>query len=171
MSEKTNKVDRKTKTHFYFWNTIYSQWYSTLNQFKDEEGYVYNSAEKYMMMEKAKLFKDIEILEKMKNTNNVKKIKSLGRKISGFSEEVWNDNKMNIVTKGSYLKFSQNADLLEKMKEHKDLILVEGSPVDKIWGVGLHFDDDLILDENNWQGENNLGICLMRARNKLLQEI
>ena len=51
----------------------------------------------------------------------------------------------------------------------KNLILVEGSPVDPIWGVGLHFDDDLILDEKNWKGQNLLGKCLMQARKKLLK--
>ena len=55
------------------------------------------------------------------------------------------------------------------MKEQKHLILVEGSPVDPIWGVGLHFDDDLILDEKNWKGQNLLGKCLMQARKKLLK--
>lgn len=161
---------RKTDTHVYFWGDEYSQWFSNDNQFQDGQGNFFNNAEKYMMMEKAKLFNDTEIYEKMKATDDPRKIKALGRKVKGFNEKKWNENRIKIVTEGSLMKFSQNPKLLELMKQDKGLILVEASPLDKIWGVGLHFNDDDVLDESKWKGENLLGICLMNAREIMLKD-
>ena len=107
---------------------------------------------------------------KNEKIDNPRGIKALGREVKNWNEQLWNDHKEEIVTQANFLKFSQNPDLLHIMKEQKNLILVEGSPVDPIWGVGLHFDDDLILDEKNWKGQNLLGKCLMQARKKLLKD-
>lgn len=160
--------ERITDTHAYFWNSVYSQWYTKKNLFQ-EDGIWYSNAEKYMMMKKAELMGDMDTWEKMKAIDNPRGIKALGREVKNWNEQLWNDHKEEIVTQANFLKFSQNPDLLHIMKEQKNLILVEGSPVDPIWGVGLHFDDDLILDEKNWKGQNLLGKCLMQARKKLLK--
>ena len=50
----------------------------------------------------------------------------------------------------------------------KNTILVEASPYDKIWGVGLGVDDPLILDNKNWKGENLLGFILTNVRDYYL---
>ena len=65
------------------------------------------------------------------------------------------------------LKTSQNKDLLNELKKHKGRTFVEGSPVDCIYGVGLHWKDDLILDEKNWQGKNLLGKAITEVSNIL----
>lgn len=170
MISEVNQIERMSSTHFYFWNTIYSQWFTREDLFQDEDGFIYPSAEKYMMMEKAKVFGDEEIYESIKSSYFPNDAKYLGKKIKGFSEEIWDKHKLDIVINASYLKFGQNEDLLGKMFEHKNLILVEASPADKIWGIGLHFEDDRVLDESKWQGENLLGIALMEARKKLIKE-
>ena len=158
-----NNEQRKTDGAVYFWGGVYSQWYSSENQI-EENGIFFNSAEKYMMYHKALLFSDTEIAKEILTLNNAKKIKALGRKIKNFDEEVWNNNKEDIVTQGSFLKFSQNMDLLDIMLKDKELKLVEASPLDKIWGIGLHYDDVDVEDESKWQGQNLLGKCLMQAR-------
>jgi len=169
MTER-QKPGRITDTHIFFWNSIYSQWYTTYNnqggQFI-ENGIVYPNAEKYMMMAKAKLFNDTEVFDKMSKTDNPRMVKALGRMVKNFSESEWDKHKINIVTQANVLKFSQNSDLMKILKEHKDKIIVEASPYDKIWGIGLHWDDDRVLYENLWQGENLLGKCIMRARDIL----
>lgn len=167
----TNRIipGRITDTHVYFWNSLYSQWYTTENQFQ-ENGVTYPNAEKYMMMKKAEVFGALDILEQMKKTDNPRMVKQLGRKIQNFSDKVWDKHKIDVVTQASYLKFTQNPELLKIMLEHKDLILVEASPQDKIWGIGLHFDDDRVLNESEWLGENLLGICLMKARDRIIKK-
>jgi len=161
---------RKTDTNIYFWGSHYSQWFKQ-NNLIEEDGIFYNSAEKYMMVKKAELFGDIEIKNQMLQSNDPKKVKSLGRKISNFNDKKWNENKVKIVTQGNYLKFSQNKKLLDILLEDKKYILVEASPVDKIWGVGLHYEDDKILKESNWRGENLLGISIMAAREQILNNL
>jgi len=159
---------RRTKTHLYFWGGIYSQWaYSKFI----ENDIEFTSAEQYMMYKKALLFDDIETSIKILNIDNPRKVKKLGREIKNFDNKIWNENKIDIVTQGNILKFSQNEKLMNIMFEDCNLTLVEASPYDKIWGVGLHFDDNLILNQDNWRGENLLGVCIMRAREFISKEL
>jgi ribA/ribD-fused uncharacterized protein len=160
---------RKTNTHLFFWNSFYSQWYTTQDQF-EHENIQYPNAEKFMMVMKAKTFNDNEIINQMLKTDDPRKVKALGRKVKNFDQQIWDSVKEDIVTKANYLKFKQNDDLKKLLIEHKDLILVEASPVDRIWGIGLHFSDDKVLDENKWRGQNLLGKCIMNARKQILQE-
>jgi len=167
LMNKRQTPGRITETHVFFWSSIYSQWYTTPKQFI-EDGITYTNAEKYMMVKKAKVFGATDILEQMLETDNPRVIKQLGRKIPNFTDAVWDQHKMDIVTQGNVLKFGQNPDLLEILKEHKDKIIVEASPQDPIWGIGMHWDNDLILDSKNWKGQNLLGECIMRARTILI---
>lgn len=152
-----------TKTMVLFWSSIFSQWFIRKDLIK-ENGISYSSAEQYMMHKKALLFDDTEIANLIMETDDVKVIKNLGRKVKGFDNEIWDQHKEPIIINGNYLKFSQNKDLLKKILEHKDKEFVEGSPVDCIYGIGLHWNDELALDKKNWKGENLLG----KALNKVL---
>ena len=156
-----------TETHYYFWSSMYCQWYET--KFS-EDGIEYLSAEHYMMAKKAKLFDADEIYKQILTTPYPSYAKELGRQIPNFSNEVWDGHKVDIVTQGNYLKFIQNKELLNQLLADRHLTLVEASPVDKIWGVGLGPEDDRVLNEATWQGENLLGICIMAARNRIFKE-
>lgn len=162
---------RRTDTHLFFWDTIYSQWHSQPRLITDENGVFYSSAEQFMMAHKALVFGDNEIYKKIMNVNSPRQVKALGRQIKGFTDEEWNKHKIKIVAQGNYLKFSQNENLKQQMIKDKDLILVEASPVDKIWGIGLHFEDDDVLDETKWRGQNLLGVCLTIARDQIIKEM
>jgi len=160
--------ERITNTHVFFWNSPYSQWFTSPNLITDYAGQTYSSAEKYMMVKKAELFNANDIKTKMLATDSPRTVKALGRQITNFDNDLWDEHKLAIVTEGNYLKFSQNPELLAFMKSHADKQLVEASPVDKIWGIGLHPTDPLAEDEANWQGENLLGIAIMSAREQVL---
>ncbi len=158
---------RKTSKYLFFWEggSIFSQWnskkeYNKDYQFIDENNIKYSSCEQYMMYHKAKIFKDEKIAKEIMSIKDVKKIKALGRQVKNFDINIWDQHKFNIIVKANYLKFSQNKFFKEELLSYKDLIFVEASPYDKIYGVGLHYSDDLILDEKNWQGENLLGKAL-----------
>ena len=48
-----------------------------------------------------------------------------------------------------------------------DSILVEASPVDKIWGIGLAADNPDAQNPLKWKGQNMLGFALMEVRDEL----
>jgi ribA/ribD-fused uncharacterized protein len=129
---------------------------------------VFNTAEKFMMMGKAALFGDDKTFDQMAKTNSPMVQKKLGRFVANFDEMTWDKYCKDIVKIGNYLKFSQNDDLFEKIIKTNDSILVEGSPMDRIWGVGLRFDDPLIKNRANWKGKNYLGECLMFVRQLII---
>lgn len=160
---------RITKTHYYFWNTIYSQWY--IPKHKDylfeENGKGFITAEHYMMYHKAFTFNDIEIANKILNTVRPGDVKRLGRMVKNYDDKIWAQRRFDIVVQGNLLKFSQNPDLFKDLEKHKDKIFVEASPDDKIWGIGLHYEDDRVLNENLWQGQNLLG----KVINKVIKEL
>ena len=49
----------------------------------------------------------------------------------------------------------------------KERVLVEASPVDPIWGVGLPINNPKTQNVNTWGGENLLDFALMEARDLL----
>ncbi|MFH0333937.1 NADAR family protein [Clostridium perfringens] len=152
-----NKNGKITKACF-------SQWY--LSDFT-VNGVLYNCAEKYMMAEKARLFKDYETLEEILSAENQKEIKDLGRKIKNFNEELWNREKYEIVKRGNLAKFSQNENLKEFLLNTGDKIIVEASPYDSIWGIGMGAKDENIEYPTAWKGENLLGFAIMEVRDLL----
>lgn len=153
-----------------FWRPIgsfgyMSQWYSS--EFS-EDNVIYKTAEHYMMAQKAKLFRDDYYFNKIIEEDNPANVKKFGRKIAGFDPEKWNENKYDIVKNGNLLKFSQNSELKNLLTENtRNAILVEASPYDRIWGIGLEEKDKRCLSVNEWQGENLLGFALMEVRDVL----
>ena len=131
------------------------------------DGVSYSSAEQYMMAEKARTFGDDETLEKIISATLPRKIKTLGREVKGFDGKKWDAVKFEVVVRGNMAKFSQNREFLSFLLGTGDAMLVEASPKDCIWGVGLKESDRNILDPDKWKGENLLGKALMEVRSKL----
>lgn len=147
-----------------------SNWYSE-KKFKDPKTNItYCNNEQFMMAGKAKLFNDEEIFAKILSNSNPKQCKILGRKVKNFDGEVWNKNCIDIVSYGCYLKFSQNKNLKEFLLSTGDKLLVESSPYDKIWGIGLGENKAKRMKPEEWPGKNYLGKCLMSVREKLKKE-
>jgi len=144
---------------------IYSQWY--ICEFSENNN-KYTSTEQYMMANKALLFNDREIYEKIMKNKNPSTIKNLGRSIKNFDANIWLKNRENIVFNGNLLKFSQNLNLKTKLISTYPLMLVEASPYDKIWGIGLSESQAIKTDPCNWPGENLLGKTLVKVRDQLL---
>lgn len=141
-----------------------SQWYPC--EFKDNVGRVFSSAEQFMMAYKAILFKDKTVLDKIMSIDDPKEIKALGRQIQGYSEDKWKQIRLEIVLTGNYLKFSQNPELKKFLLSTGDKYLVEASPHDAIWGIGLDQSSAMRSTPSEW-GLNLLGIALMAARQQI----
>lgn len=144
-----------------------SQWW--LSDF-ELDGVRYCCCEQYMMAGKAKLFNDYISLNKILSTNDSRLIKDLGRKVARFNEEKWNENKFRIVLQGNLSKFGQNIALKEFLINTGKNILVEASPHDKVWGIGMSEKSFGIYNPSNWQGENLLGFALMEVRDIIREQ-
>ena len=159
------------KEYLFFWGhhkkegrvtkSCLSQWY--MCNFT-VDGVNYSSAEQYMMAEKAKLMGDEKTRIKILKTSDPKEIKDLGKSVKNFDECLWHENKSKIVVKGNYHKFMDNSDLRDFLLSTGRKILVEASPYDIIWGVGMKEDDPNITNPYAWKGENLLGFALMQVR-------
>ena len=123
-----------------------------------------------MMAEKARLFGDKQILSKILTANSPGLAKSLGRQVNGFIPHIWDEHCFNIAINGNYAKFLQNSKLTDFILSTKQRILVEASPVDKIWGIGLSQDDSNIENPLMWRGKNLLGFALMNVRQQLQEK-
>lgn len=153
-----------TDKYVFFWNGIYSQWYPSNFEV---DGYKYNTAEKYMMHQKALFFGDEEIAQKIMLADRPDEQKALGRQVKSFDFDRWSKACLIIVYKGNYAKFTQNEDLKKQLLETGDKILVEASPYDQIWGIGMGENEEGIEDPKNWKGQNLLGWAIMMVRQQL----
>jgi ribA/ribD-fused uncharacterized protein len=130
-------------------------------------GLTYRSTEHWMMAEKARLFGDADMAVRIVAVKSPAEAKKLGRAIKGFVPELWEAHKYDIVRTGNYHKFSQHRDLGDFLLATADRVLVEASPVDAIWGIGLATDHADAENPARWQGPNLLGFALMEVRDQL----
>ncbi len=144
--------------------TCFSQW---LESPFEAEGISYPTAEHWMMAKKAVLFEDDAVFNKILKAKSAAEAKKLGREVRNYNDEVWLANRYEIVKQGNFHKFSQNSDLKEFLINTGERILVEASPVDAIWGVGMASDHKDIADPKKWRGLNLLGFALMEVRDEL----
>lgn len=144
--------------------TCFSQWW--MAPFK-VDGITYPTAEHWMMAGKARLFNDTSIIEKILQADTPGAVKQLGREIKNFEPSIWDEQKFSIVVTGNQHKFSQHKDLKTFLLNTGDRVLVEASPVDTIWGIGMAADHADITNPLLWKGENLLGYALMEVRDKL----
>ena len=125
------------------------------------------NAEQYMMFRKARLFDDQEAADRILRAPNPGAVKAIGRTVRGFQEPMWQQHRFPIAVDGNFAKFSQSEPLRAFLLNTKQRILVEASPVDRIWGIGLAVDDPHHENPLEWRGLNLLGFALMAVRERL----
>ena len=153
-----------TDKYVFFWNGVFSQWYPSNFVI---EGVEYNCCEQYMMAQKALLFNDMESHKMIMYSKSPDEQKGFGRRVKRFDKDKWEAVCKEIVFDANMAKFTQNPKMLEELMDTKELEIVEASPYDKIWGIGLHETDPKALDKSQWQGTNWLGEAIMSVREKL----
>lgn len=170
---KTEVANGKECDYLFFWGhhvkkeigkSCFSQWWKGSFQIDIHE---YGCMEQYMMAEKARLFGDEATRKLILNETEPKVIKNLGRQVKGFNQNIWDKCKYSIVLNGNYAKFIQNRELLDYLLSTDSKVLVEASPYDTIWGIGMQEADPQIHNVWSWKGENLLGFALMEVRNEL----
>ena len=139
----------------------FSNWYKCTFVYN---GITYTSSEQYMMHQKALLFRDFEIAEKILKESDQLTIKRLGREVKNYNDLGWKSKREEIMFKGLCEKFKQNEDLLEILLGTGNAIIAEAAPRDVIWGTGKGMQ---CKDPSLWRGQNLLGKILMRVRDEV----
>jgi len=142
----------------------FSQWYPAPFVLEGER---FATAEHYMMWSKAKLFEDDAAMRAALAAFSPSAAKAIGRGVRGFDDTRWNAHRFAIVVRGTRAKFEQHPALLAYLLGTGNRVLVEASPVDRIWGIGLAADDERAENPLAWRGQNLLGFALMRVRAEL----
>jgi ribA/ribD-fused uncharacterized protein len=142
----------------------FSQWWQSAFEV---DGITYATAEHWMMAQKARLFGDDEILAQILQAKTPAEAKKLGRAVRNFDPQSWNDHKYEYVKTGNWHKFSQHADLKAYLLTTGDRVIVEASPMDRIWGIGMAKTNPDVENPTKWKGENLLGFALMEVRDEL----
>lgn len=127
----------------------------------------YKTAEHWMMANKALLFGDKDNFNKIISCEKPGEAKELGRQVLGYDEQTWNEKKFDIVKLGNIHKFNQHPKFAYYLLKTENRILVEASPVDTIWGIGLSQESNDIENIYAWRGQNLLGFALMATRDFL----
>ncbi|TWU49339.1 NADAR family protein [Rubripirellula reticaptiva] len=162
----------ETFEYLYFWGhqpsktgkitkSCFSQWYESSFTI---DSVFYPTAEHWMMAAKARLFEDDETLAEILVAPDAKTVKALGRKVQNFNDGVWTADARRLVTEGNVAKFDQNSELKTFLISTGESVLVEASPYDRVWGIGLKADDERAKHPDTWQGQNLLGFALMDVR-------
>ncbi|MER5531043.1 NADAR family protein [Streptomyces sp. NPDC002677] len=131
------------------------------------DGVDYATAEHWMMAGKARLFGDAEAERRVMAAGHPAEAKKAGRLVRNFDEAAWERERFEMVARGSVHKFGADPRLREYLLGTGDRVLVEASPVDRIWGIGLAATDEAAEDPSRWRGLNLLGFALMEARERL----
>jgi ribA/ribD-fused uncharacterized protein len=149
----------------FFWRGPFSQWHRSSFTVDD---ITYCTAEQFMMAAKARLFGDSSTERKILRAVSPKEQKALGRAVTPFDEDKWNSVARDLVYQGNHAKFSQNSDLKELLIATQGTTLVEASPFDQVWGIGLAEDDPRALKIETWNGKNWLGEVLTKVREDIM---
>jgi hypothetical protein len=159
---------KQTHSFVYFWGKqdAFSNWHPSEFTYL---GILFSHVEMFMMYSKAMLFGDAETAKQILATPDPKSCKDLGRSVKGFVEETWGKKCQQIVEIGCREKFLQNPSLLEQLLNTDGRLLVEASPYDRIWGIGLSADNPRASTPSTWQGRNLLGHILTKIRDQLLE--
>lgn len=147
--------------------SCFSQWWNC--RFK-VDGVEYTCAEQFMMAEKARMFGDQAMLEAILRAGHPNEMKAFGRAVQGFDKELWDSRCVEIVLRGNMEKFRQNPELRAFLMGTRNRILVEASPRDRIWGIGMGRHNPDAENPMKWRGKNLLGFALSEARDRLMTE-
>ena len=152
---------------FYGGDAIFSQFYPCSFI---ENRQSFTCAEQYMHYKKAELFGDSQSGQLILASHSPVQHKRLGRRVRSFKDSVWSNYARNIVKTGTMLKFQQNYALKQRLLDTRPKQLVETSPYDRTWGIGLAIEDPNIHDPSQWRGSNILGQILVEVREELYDE-
>jgi ribA/ribD-fused uncharacterized protein len=160
-------METKTKNEefAFFWGGTMSQWAKSKFVI---DGIEFNTCEQYMMYKKAMLFDDQVTADKILKADHPRVQKKLGREVTPYDDAKWVAICKEVVYDANVAKFTQNPEMREELMFTAGKTLVEASPHDKRWGIGLAADSPLAKDRSTWKGDNWLGEAIERVREDMI---
>lgn len=157
---------RITDKYVIFWGSEFSNFYPCKIIVSGNE---FSSSEQLFMYKKAELFQDKEMMEAILQAKTPREAKHFGRMVKGFTTDCWDKHKRYLMSESIFQKFSQNRHLKELLLDSRfdDKHFVEGSPYDRIWGIGIDWRSEEAENESAWKGQNLLGKSLDEVRRVL----
>lgn len=158
-----------TSKYVFFWHGVFSNWHPSPIEYEnyDYDDIEFSNSEQMFMWLKAISFDDYESADKILACKTPREAKDLGRIVKNYDDSKWNTLRYDAMLQACLCKFRQNQDMKNDLLATGDRILVEASPYDKIWGIGMAADHPDIEDESKWKGTNLLGKVLMDVRKQL----
>jgi ribA/ribD-fused uncharacterized protein len=155
-----------TDKYVFFWNDLCSNF-----EFVDIEhkGNVFPTTEHAFMWEKAMFFGDKQIANELLTCKLPGLAKNLGRQVKNFDAGKWDEVCYEAMLVVNRIKWNQ-PKYKKFLLETEERILVEASPYDRIWGIGMKANEEGIEDEANWKGHNLLGKVLMDVRKEIQEK-
>ena len=153
-----------TKDQYYFWGG--SNPLSNFHKCDFQENDVsFTSVEQYFVYKKAHHFSDEVAKQKVLTLQDPVQIKRT--MIKGYDKAQWAPMSERVMEQGLSLKFHQDEGMKKALlaTEHRELI--EASPYDSMWGIGIGLHSESLTDKTKW-GSNRLGKLLMEIRERLV---
>ncbi len=155
---------KTTDKFVFFWNGIFSNWNPAKFLMYGNE---FANSEQAFMWLKARFFNDEETAAKILLDPTPDGVKALGRLVKNYDDAEWSLARFEMMYKACNAKFRQDPNLAQALLATGTRILVEASPYDKVWGIGMGENEAGIEDKANWKGLNLLGEVLMKVRENL----
>lgn len=175
VDELVSRAAAEPTSYLTFWNPrpppdgsvgpgCLSQWWPARVRL---DGHSFATAEHVMMWRKARVCGDGATARRILSTSDPETAKALGRAVTPYDRAGWERERFGAVVAANLAKFGQHEGLRAFLLGTGDAVLVEASPVDLVWGVGLDGDDPRVTDPAQWRGRNLLGFALMQVRGSL----
>jgi ribA/ribD-fused uncharacterized protein len=154
---------------------LFKTGYSLLSNFNPRtpftiDGVTYFSGEAWYQASKAAHFEDFESRDLIMATKSPKKTKELGQHIKGYKEDEWNKVCLGVMLRGVREKMKQHRGARELLLSTNNAIIGEASAFDSFWGIGVDINNSASLDFKFWNGQNEMGKCLMKVRDELMYQ-
>jgi hypothetical protein len=129
-------------------------------------GILYNCSEQFYQAQKAEFAKDQFVHDKIMQQSDPSIQKKLGSTVK-IDHDLWVTKAPEVMQCGLLAKFSQNRDLAIYLSSTGSKNLLEASPKDPIWGIGISLQHKNVLKTDLHTGRNLLGAILTTVRQQL----
>lgn len=132
----------------------------------------YTSEQAYQL-DKARYFRDMEMAALILQSKDPQTCLLLGNRVKNFDAKAWDKVKLQTMRHAVREKYEGNVYLANQlvMLISDGMTLVEASPTDTYWGIGMGIDNPDIVDPAKWKGKNELGYILTRVANDIAYKL